>query len=89
VEDSSTGKISISAIIGLIIAIIGLLLSAVPIINNFAFVLALLALILGIVAIFVTRKGKRRGKGIAIATVILAVLAGIIVIEAKSSTVIA
>lgn len=77
-------KLSASALTGLILGIIGILLSAVPIINNFAAILGLAALVLGIVGIVGTKKGKRRGKGMAIAAVILAVLTLIIVFASQA-----
>lgn len=71
------------ALAGLIISIVGLLLSAIPIINNFAMVLAIVALIFGVIALFQTKKGKKKGRTKAIVTIILAVLTGIIVLASQ------
>ena len=73
-------KISAAAVSGLVVGILALLLSAVPIINNFAAVLAIAAFILGILGIIRTKKSSRRGKGIAIAAVIVSVLSLAIVL---------
>ncbi len=83
-ESQSTSKRSISAVTALIIAIISLLLSPIPIINNFAFVLAIVALVFGIVAITATRKGKKKGRKMAIISLILTVLAGAIVLGSQA-----
>ncbi|MBT1035699.1 DUF308 domain-containing protein [Canibacter sp. lx-45] len=64
-----------SGIAGLILGILALVTSWIPIINNFAFFLGAIALILGIVAFIATKpQGKRQGRGLAIATVVVAVL---------------
>ena len=77
-------KLSASALAGLIIGSIGILLSAVPIINNFAAVLAVVGLVFGIIGLIGVKKGKRRGRGIAIAAIILSILAFVIVIASQS-----
>lgn len=75
-------KTSVAAIVGLVFAILALLLSAVPIINNFAFVLAVLGLVCGVIAFVGIKKGKKSGKGLAIATVIISVVAfGIVLVS--------
>jgi hypothetical protein len=76
-------RLSISSIVGLILGIIGVLLSAVPIINNFAFVLAILALIFGIVGLVRTKNEKKKGRGLAIAAIVLAVIAFIVVLASQ------
>jgi hypothetical protein len=81
---SKESKRSISAVIAFIIAIIALLLSAVPIINNFAFVLAILALIVGIVGYKKTSKGKLQGRKMSIISIVLALLAGAIVLASQA-----
>lgn len=77
-------KLSLSALVGLIIGIIGLLLSAVPIVNNFAAVLAVVGLVFGIVGLVKVMKGKRRGKGLAIAAVIVSALALVVVFASQA-----
>lgn len=83
VEESSD-KRSISSIVGFVIAIVGLVLSPVPIVNNFAFVLAIISLIFGFVAISATKNQKKKGRKLAIATLIISVLAGGIVLTSQA-----
>lgn len=75
---------SIAAIVGLILGIIALVLSAMPIINNFAFILGVVGLIFGIVGVVGTRNKKKSGKGMAVASVIIAALACVIVLASQA-----
>ena len=75
---------SIAAIVGLILGIIALVLSAMPIINNFAFILGVVGLIFGIVGVVGTRDKKKSGKGMAVASVIIAALACAIVLASQA-----
>lgn len=75
---------SIAAIAGLILGIIALVLSAMPIINNFAFILGVVGLIFGIVGVVGTRDKKKSGKGMAVASVIIAALACVIVLASQA-----
>ena len=62
-------------ITGLVLSSIAVLISWVPIVNNFAAILGTIALPFAIAGIVATRrKGKRTGRGIAIAATILAIL---------------
>lgn len=62
-------------ITGLVLSSIAVLTSWVPIVNNFAAILGTIALPFAIAGIVATRrKGKRTGRGIAIAATILAIL---------------
>lgn len=71
------------AITGFVIAVVALVLCFVPIINNFAFFLALVGLVFGIIGLVRTRKGASH-KGLAIASVVLAVLSGAGVLVSQS-----
>lgn len=75
---------SIAAIVGLILGIIALVLSAMSIINNFAFILGVVGLIFGIVGVVGTRDKKKSGKGMAVASVIIAALACVIVLASQA-----
>ena len=75
---------SIAAIVGLILGIIALVLSAMPITNNFAFILGVVGLIFGIVGVVGTRDKKKSGKGMAVASVIIAALACVIVLASQA-----
>lgn len=71
------------AITGFVIAVVALVLCFVPIINNFAFFLALVGLVFGIIGLVRTRKGASH-KGLAIASIVLAVLSGAGVLVSQS-----
>ena len=73
------------AIAGLVVAGVALLTSFVPIVNNAAFVLALVAAVLAIVGIVKTGAGKRRGRGMAVAGLVIAVLSVVIVLVTYSN----
>jgi len=77
-------KTSVSAIIGLVFAILALLLSLVPIVNNFAFVLAVLGLVFGIIAAVKIKKGKRGGRNVSIAAIIISVISVVLVLVSQS-----
>lgn len=65
------------AIASLVLAIIAAVASTVPLINNVAFPLAILAVIFGVVGIIGVARGKRSGRGLAIAGIVVAVIAGV------------
>ena len=64
------------AIAGFVLGIIALLTSFLPIINNLSFFLAILGLIFGIVGMVGISKGKKSGKGLAIAAIVICVVSG-------------
>lgn len=70
---------------GLILGIIALVLSAMPIINNFAFILGVVGLIFGIVGVVGTRNKKKSGKGMAVASVIIALWLVLLSLHLKRS----
>ena len=72
--------ISIMAIVGLILGIMALVSSWIPILNNASFVLAVVALICGIIGLVGTIRGKKAGKGLAVAAVIVAIASCAIVL---------
>ncbi|BDR55233.1 hypothetical protein KIMH_13440 [Bombiscardovia apis] len=79
-------SMSAMAVSALVLGIIGLVLSFIPIINNLAFILAILGLIFGIVGWRASgKKGHKKGKGLAIAGVVLSVLAMLITLGMQSS----
>lgn len=77
-------KTSVSAIVALVVGIIALLLSAVPIINNFAIVLAVVGLVFGIVGLVKIKKGRRKGSGLAISSIVISALAFVIVLASQA-----
>jgi hypothetical protein len=63
----------------LVLGIIAVIFSFIPIINNVAIILGFLGLIFAIVGIVATKKnGKKKGRGIAIASLVLTVIALVI-----------
>lgn len=83
-QTGATLPMSAMAITGLIVGIVGLLGSAIPILNNVAFFIALLGLVFGIVGLVGVVRGKRRGKGLAIAAVAVSVIAVVVVLATQS-----
>ncbi len=79
-----TERTSGLAISGFIIAILALLGAWVPIVNNVSFFFAVIALIFGIVGFRSIKKGKRVGQGLATATIIISIIAGIVVIATQA-----
>lgn len=80
---SATGR-SVGAIVGLVLGIIALVTSFLPIINNLSALLALVGAIFAVVGLVGTLRGKKTGKGMAIASVIINVLAIVIVLGTQS-----
>lgn len=66
------------AVASLVLAIIAAVASTVPLINNVSFLLAILAVIFGVVGIVGVARGKRSGRGLAIAGIVVAVIAGVV-----------
>lgn len=67
------------------LGIIGILLSWVPIVNNVAAIISIAGLVFGIIGIVKTgRKGRKRGRGLAIAGVVLSVIAIILALATQN-----
>lgn len=75
---------SAMGIVSLVLGIIALLTSFLPIINNLAALLAFIGLIFGIVGLVQVAKGKRSGKGLGIAGIIVNVIAFIVVLGTQA-----
>ena len=73
------------AIAGLVLGILAAASSWMPIINNLSFVLALVGAVLAVVGIVGTVRGKKAGKGLAIAALIVNVVAILIVLGTQSA----
>lgn len=76
---------SVAAIVAIVVGVIALATSFMPIINNASFFLALVGTVFAIVALVGTLRGKRSGKGLAIASLIVNVLAAIVVLATQSA----
>ncbi len=75
---------SVAAIVAIILGVIGLVSSWMPIINNFSFFFALIGVVFAIVGLVGTLRGKKSGKALAIAAVIVNVLAIVIVLATQN-----
>lgn len=72
------------AIAALVLGIAALLSSVIPIVNNASFILGVIGLILGILGLVGVGRGRRGGKGIAIAGLVLNVVACVLVLATQS-----
>lgn len=75
---------SAAAIVGFVLGVLALVGSWIPIVNNLSAFAALIGLIFAVVGVVAVMRGKRGGKGLAIAAAILNVLAFIIVLGTQS-----
>lgn len=75
---------SVMAIVGLVVGIIALLTSLVPIVNNMSFVLGIAGLVFAVIGLVGTLRGRRSGKGVAIASLVINVLALVFVLASQS-----
>ena len=75
---------SAMAVVSLVLGIIALLTSLLPIINNLSFLLAALGLIFAVVGLVGCMRGKRSGKGLAIAALIVNIAAVALVLGSQS-----
>lgn len=73
------------AIVAFVVAILALLTSPIPILNNITgFVICPIALILGVIALFTTGRGKARGRGFGIASIIISVVSFVVVLASQA-----
>lgn len=73
------------AIAGLVLGILAAVSSWIPIINNFSFILAVIGLVFAIVGVVGTVRGKKAGKGIAIAALVINLVAAGVVLAMQSA----
>lgn len=76
---------SIAAIVALVLGVIALISSWVPIINNLSFIFALVGVVFAVVGLVGTLRGKKSGRGLAIASVVVNVAAVAIVLATQSA----
>ena len=67
------------------LGILALLTSIVPIVNNFSFILALIGVVFALVGVIACARGKKRGKGMGIASLIINILALVVVLALQSA----
>ncbi len=73
------------AIAGFVLGLIAILTSFLPIINNLSFLLAILGLVFGTIGFVGITKGKKSGKGFAIAAIVLCVISGAVVLATQGA----
>ncbi len=76
---------SVTAIVALVLGVIALSSSWVPIINNLSFVFALVGVVFAVVGLVGTLRGKKSGRGLAIASTVVNVVAVAIVLATQSA----
>ena len=69
-EQAGSRPRSVAAIVGLVLGVLAIVMSWMPIINNFAFVIGGIGLVFAIVGLVGVLRGKKAGKGLAIAALI-------------------
>lgn len=84
-HDQARLSTSGTAIAGLVLGIVALVSSWVPIINNFSFVIGAIGLVLAVVGVVGTVRGKRAGKGLAVAALVINVVACAVVLATQSA----
>lgn len=83
-EQMGSKSRSVAAIVGLVLGILAIVMSWMPIINNFAFVIGGIGLVFAIVGLVGVLRGKKAGKGLAIAALVVNVLSIAIVLGTQS-----
>ncbi|WP_124060618.1 DUF5067 domain-containing protein [Gordonibacter sp. Marseille-P4307] len=73
-----------SAIAALVLGVLALASSFIPIVNNLSFVFAIVGIILAIVGLVGIGKGKKTGKGLAVAALIVSIIAIVVVLATQS-----
>lgn len=76
---------SAMAIAGLVVGAVALAASWIPIFNNVAFFIALLGVLFAIIGLVGTVRGKKSGKGIAIAALVISIVACAVVLGTQSA----
>lgn len=76
---------SVAAIVALVLGVIALISSWVPIINNLSFIFALVGAVFAVVGLVGTLRGKKSGRGLAIASTVVNVAAVAIVLATQSA----
>lgn len=76
---------SVAASVALVLGVIALISSWVPIINNLSFVFALVGVVFAVVGLVGTLRGKKSGRGLAIASTVVNVVAVAIVLATQSA----
>ncbi len=73
------------AVTGLVLGILAVVSSWIPIINNLSFVIGLIGFVFAIVGVVGTMRGKKSGKGLAIAALVVNLVALMVVLASQSA----
>lgn len=84
-EQRSGAGTSGMAIAGLVLGILAAVTSWMPIINNLSFVIAAVGAVLSVVGVVATVRGRKSGKGLAIAALVVNVVAIVVVLGTQSA----
>ncbi len=76
---------SAAAIVGLVLGILAIVTSWIPIVNNLSGILAMVGLVFSIVGVVGTARGKKGGKGLTVAALVLNALSLVIVLGLQSA----
>lgn len=84
-QSAEEKHMSALGITAFVLGVIALVLSWIPIVNNVAFAFAIAGIIFGCFALYATRKnGKKKGRGLVIAAVIISLISGGVVLYTQS-----
>ena len=81
----NTQPTSAAAIVGLVLGILAIVTSWIPIVNNLSGILAMVGLVFSIVGVVGTARGKKGGRGLAVAALVLNALSLVIVLGLQSA----
>lgn len=84
-ENGEKRGTSAMAVAGLVLGILAAVSSWVPIVNNLSFVIGAIGLVLAVIGLVRTLRGKRAGKGLAVAAVVVNVVALAVVLASQSA----
>lgn len=76
---------SVLAIVGLVVGVVALATSFMPFINNMSFVLGIVGLAFAVVGLVGILRGRHSGRGLAIASIVINVLALVFVLASQSA----
>lgn len=84
VSSGKAASTSAAGIVGLVLGAVALLTSFLPIINNVSFFFALIGTVFAIVGVVATVRKTRKGKGLAIAGLIICIVSIVVVLGTQS-----
>ena len=79
--------LTVCGVVGVVFGALGTLLSFIPIVNNLAAIMGVIGVVLAVIGLVGTLRGRRTGKGVAIAAAVLSVLTIVITLAMQAATV--